>query len=293
MTPHITILTPTWNRQHLLPRLYQSLVGQEVPRGSFEWLVVDDGSTDGTADWLETLKPQAPFAIRVIRQQNGGKHRAINNGAAKACGKWILLVDSDDMLVNTAIQSVSNQIEKAEYDSRIGLIRGLKKFPELEVEHQFKLNSNPCTHSEWLISQRSFDTAEVIKTSALLQHSFPEFEGERFMAEGWLWHSLEKTHLTLYVNEPWITCFYQDTGLSSNSVKIRAKSPKSAMAVYEMMLGSSLNLKLRIRTNINWWRYYYHTQKMYGVYKGKRFAPIWAKPIGWWLYRVDLTNLNT
>lgn len=291
-TPSITVLTPTWNRRHLLPRLYQSLLDQQAPQGSFEWLVVDDGSTDGTSEWLEALKLGAPFDIRIKRQENGGKHRAINNGARNAIGSWILLVDSDDLLMHNAVKTILEQIKKVESDLRIGLIRGLKVFPELDHLSHFYVKNNPSTHTEWVTSQKSFDSAEVIKTSALLQHPFPEFEGEKFMAEGYLWHSLERTHLTYFVNEPWITCFYQDEGLSSRSRVIRSQSPKSAQAVYEMMLSSPLNLELKIRCQINWWRYFYHTQKMYGKCEGIRIAQVWAKTIGWWLYKKDLMLIH-
>ena len=80
----ITVFTPTYNRAHLIGRLYDSLCRQSCR--DFEWLVVDDGSTDGTDVLFERLKAEAGFPIRYVRQENGGKHTAINTGLELAQG---------------------------------------------------------------------------------------------------------------------------------------------------------------------------------------------------------------
>jgi len=73
--PMLTILTPTFDRRHTLPRLYDSLCAQA--RHDFEWLVVDDGSTDDTAQWVRACRPRTGFQVRVLRQDNSGKHVAL------------------------------------------------------------------------------------------------------------------------------------------------------------------------------------------------------------------------
>jgi glycosyltransferase involved in cell wall biosynthesis len=79
-----TIFTPTFNREHLLPRLYKSLCEQTYK--DFEWLVVDDGSTDNTEILLKKYIAEADFPIRYISKSNGGKHTAINEGVRQAKG---------------------------------------------------------------------------------------------------------------------------------------------------------------------------------------------------------------
>ena len=94
----ITILTPTFNRAHLLPRLFESLTHQTD--FDFEWLVIDDGSTDGTSDlFAGNTFLSAPFPIRYYRQENGGKHCALNAGVKQAKGDFIFIADSDDWLL--------------------------------------------------------------------------------------------------------------------------------------------------------------------------------------------------
>ena len=72
----ITVFTPTYNRRYLIDRLYKSLCSQTDK--SFEWIVVDDGSTDETIEYFsEITKKDNSFEIKYVKQENGGKHRAI------------------------------------------------------------------------------------------------------------------------------------------------------------------------------------------------------------------------
>src|SRR5690554_1988606 len=93
--PAITVFTPTYNRAHTLPRLYQSLLDQIFR--DFEWLIVDDGSTDGTKELVEGWIAEAAIQIRYIYQPNGGKHTAFNRGVREARSPLFASIDSDDM----------------------------------------------------------------------------------------------------------------------------------------------------------------------------------------------------
>jgi len=89
-----TVFTPTFNRAHTLRRVYESLSVQTFR--DFEWLVIDDGSTDGTADLLRGIQAEAKFPIRVFYQENQGKLVALNRAVETARGRWFLTLDSDD-----------------------------------------------------------------------------------------------------------------------------------------------------------------------------------------------------
>lgn len=99
-----TVLTPTFNRAHTLERVYRSLCRQSC--NDFEWLVVDDGSTDDTRALIERLREHAPFDVRYIRQPNRHKKAAFNNGVAHARGEWIVAIDSDDELADDALEKM-------------------------------------------------------------------------------------------------------------------------------------------------------------------------------------------
>ena len=123
----ITVFTPTYNRMDLIEKLYQSLLQQT--KKNFEWLVVDDGSTDDTEKYFGKIssKPQ-PFPIRYIKQENGGKHRAINKGVKSASGDLFFIVDSDDYLTENAIDKINQWISTLDGSHKWAGISGLKGF---------------------------------------------------------------------------------------------------------------------------------------------------------------------
>ena len=101
----ITVFTPTYNRKYILGNLYRSL--QRQSSFDFEWLIVDDGSTDDTeALVFQWIHEQNSFPIRYYLQNNGGKCRAINRGLQEAQGDLFLVIDSDDYLTQDAIQKI-------------------------------------------------------------------------------------------------------------------------------------------------------------------------------------------
>jgi glycosyltransferase involved in cell wall biosynthesis len=98
----ITIFTPTYNRAYSLRRLYDSLCKQTS--NDFEWLVVDDGSTDDTENLINSFIADGKVDIRYFKQANGGKHRAINFGVREARGELFFIVDSDDQVTPDAVE---------------------------------------------------------------------------------------------------------------------------------------------------------------------------------------------
>src|SRR5574344_1570411 len=105
----ITVFTPTYNRGHLLQRLYESLCRQTFK--DFEWLIVDDGSTDNTADIVKPFIDGKCIHVRYIKQENGGKHRAINHGVREAKGDLFFIVDSDDTIPNNSLNIIYHQYQ--------------------------------------------------------------------------------------------------------------------------------------------------------------------------------------
>ena len=97
-----TVFTATYNRAHVLHRVYDSLRAQTFR--DFEWLVVDDGSTDGTRALVEGWQDEADFPIRYLHQENQGKHVAYNHAVAEARGRLFLTLDSDDACVPHALE---------------------------------------------------------------------------------------------------------------------------------------------------------------------------------------------
>src|SRR5574344_324976 len=101
----ITVFTPTYNRAHLLCNAYNSLLRQT--NKDFEWLIIDDGSTDNTKEIIHKYIDDNKIKIRYYKKNNGGKHTAINYGIKRAKGELTIILDSDDELVNNAIELIN------------------------------------------------------------------------------------------------------------------------------------------------------------------------------------------
>jgi len=104
-----SLLTPSWNRSKGLQRLYQSLCIQDF--NDFEWIVGDDGSTDGTLDFLTAISRSSPFPIRIISSDKRiGKASMDNLLLKRISGEFFICCDSDDWLLPNALSILSSQI---------------------------------------------------------------------------------------------------------------------------------------------------------------------------------------
>lgn len=194
----ITVITPSHNRAHLLAGAYRSLLDQRVP---LEWIVVDDGSTDGTVQLIEELAISAPFPIRYLRQDHSGKHAAVNRGAAAAMGELVGLLDSDDQLVPGALALLADHW--IAIPNRCGYVG----VTGLDVDESGRLIGNrfhtdvaDATWQEMRYRHRvRGDKWGLLRTDVLRAHPFPV--GSEFVVEGTVWREIGHCYRTRYVND--------------------------------------------------------------------------------------------
>ena len=174
----LTIFTPTYNRGTLLKRVFNSLLKQtEI---DFEWLIIDDGSSDNTKQIVNDFYSDAVFPIRYYKKINGGKHTAHNMAVNLAQGKYFVCLDSDDYLADNAIINVIKILEKCSSDEGIIAYKADEKgnllsdrFPiELAITNTVELTSFYQCGGEFTL---------IYPTSVLKNNLFPVFEGERFI----------------------------------------------------------------------------------------------------------------
>lgn len=109
--PKISIITPSFNRKHLIEKLVESIRGQSYQ--NWELLIVDDDSSDGTVDYLTKLCKQEPRIIIAKRKsQIKGANPCRNEGLGKATGDYLMFLDSDDLLFPNCLEQRSKQAEK-------------------------------------------------------------------------------------------------------------------------------------------------------------------------------------
>src|SRR5690606_13915812 len=97
----VTVFTPPYNRANLLGRLFDAMAQQGDV--SFEWLVIDDGSTDGKHALVRRLQEHARFCIRYESRPNRGNAACINRALDLARGEFFLVMDSDDWCTDDAL----------------------------------------------------------------------------------------------------------------------------------------------------------------------------------------------
>jgi len=213
--PFVTIFTPTYNRVHTLIDLYQSL--KEQSDMNFEWIVVDDGSTDDTEKFFnDIVRDDSSFSIIYKRQTNQGKHVAINSGVQIAHGKFFLIVDSDDTLTADAIETVVTWAMDLPKEGYAGLafLKASKEEKDM-WGNTFEGEYKDFTSLERRKNRVSGDKAEVYYTDILRRFPFPQFEGERFITEALVWNRIAAANLKLrWVNEIIYLADYLEDGLT-------------------------------------------------------------------------------
>ncbi len=235
--PTISIVTPVYNREELLKRTYDSLIKQTDY--DFEWIIVDDGSSDNSFEVASSFS-QHYFPIKCIRKSNGGKHTALNVAASLVSGKYVLILDSDDFLVENAVQTVKFHWKVYDDYKNVGFLIFLRLSEAKNNNTKFCFVSNynkpVCFFREKRIKVYSKDCCEVLKTTLFKQYKFPEYKGERFIGESALWDRLGTTYDCVYIDEGIYVCEYMEDGLTKSGRALRIKNPKGGMYVSRLRM---------------------------------------------------------
>lgn len=254
----ITIFTPTYNRAYILTRLYESLVAQTCK--DFEWIVVDDCSTDDTEQLLRRWSEEKRIDMRyIIQPQNGGKHAAINRGVDAARYPWFFIVDSDDHLLPDAVEWATARAAEAATVPEIGGFSGTRVHEDgTRIGSPSSFDDFECLPIDVTIKHGvTGDMAEIWRTDVLRDLPFPVFEGERFCPEALVWFRIADRGLRVrYYNRPTYVCEYLGDGLTASIVRQRARSPRASALFYsEMAHRKHLSTAQRIKAQINYWRF--------------------------------------
>ncbi len=223
----LTIFTPAFNRAHTLTRTYESLKRQDCK--DFIWLIVDDGSSDGTRelveDWIRTEKD---FEIRYIYKENGGMHSAHNVAYRNINTILNTCIDSDDELTDSAVRKILdkwNEVKDSDYagiialdvDMNTGKVIG-KGFPEGMKE---------TSVSAYYEAGGSGDKKLIYRTEIINCYpEYPEFEGEKYLSLAYKYLLIDQDYKMAVLNEPVCNVEYQLDGSTYTMFKDYLKNPK-------------------------------------------------------------------
>lgn len=253
-TPLITVFTPTYNRVHTLPKLFQSLCNQTCL--NFEWLIVDDGSIDGTKELIQNyIISEPPFRINYIWQANAGKAMAINRAASEINTFYVYFMDSDDYLPENAIENVLPYLCSIQKDVSFSGVTGLRVDKKGNPIGSYI--PNPILDTDYLSFRYKYkalgDYAEILKTSILKEYMFPHFENEKFCTEAVIFNRIAKKYVCRFVNCPLRVTEYLPGGLTETYNKILQDSPNYSMLYYKELFYSSVPLGVRLSALCSYW----------------------------------------
>lgn len=240
--PKITVFTATFNRCDLLPILFASLNRQQTL--DFEWIIVDDGSTDVTQDVIKNFL-DAPFNVRPFYQQNAGKMRAYNFAVQNALGSIFVCIDSDDFLVDGFLKRLIYDFAKIENNETIAGLGYLVQDKESSqyVGLPFPEDGMRLSYEALTNLGRTGDRQLIFKRDILLRFPFPVFEGERFITEAIVYNRISKNYDMVFYNQIASVVQYHPDGYSQNYWKIALKNPKGWRLYYQEKLDAKYSLK--------------------------------------------------
>ena len=285
---NLSIITPTYNRVGLLPRCYDSLRSQTS--SDFEWIIIDDGSTDGTKDLVNEWigDPERSVSITYYWKQNGGKHTALNASHPYIHGKYVLILDSDDYLMPNAVETVCNTWNDFYTDKQIGCISYYKSLENGTIVSKCIENRTISDHISYRVNRTSGgDQCETIRAEYFKEYKFPVYPGENFISEGLLWMYLGYKYKTVYCNECIYICEYMPGGISKSGRKLLIRNPKGMIELTKSFFDRRVSIKKRIKET---WLYIVYSlcdkRPICEIisHSGQQILTISQLPVGFFLY---------
>lgn len=224
----LTIFTPTYNRAATLQRTYESLCNQT--NKDFEWVVVDDGSTDQTKQVVDKWRHEADFTIRYFYKKNGGLHTGYNVAIQNIETELCMCCDSDDYLPKGAVATVLDiwkEKGSEHFAGIIGLdfIHGTNEpiggyFSDTERTYHFLDLTPKLGHIG--------DIKMVHRTELLKQHvPMPTLNGEKNFNPIYIFLKIDPSLEYILVNKNLCFVEYQPSGMSANILYQFRNSPRS------------------------------------------------------------------
>lgn len=221
----LTIFTPTYNRAYILSKLYESLCGQTCQ--DFEWLVVDDGSTDDTKAIFDDWAQDGKISLRYVYQENGGKMRAYNKAVSLSETELFVCIDSDDYLASESVVKDSlafwDEHKNVILEKKIAGFVSVRKSPH-GVHNLSAAPSHGTLHE--LCSYYGGETTIFVLTLILKNYPYPCFEGEKFITDVYIYDRMDMDYLFLFHPYESQICEYRPDGYTLSYRKLLFNNPR-------------------------------------------------------------------
>ena len=249
----LTVFTPTFNRAYCLGQVYDSLVSQT--RQDFIWMIIDDGSTDGTRDLVSSWISDNKIQIRYIFQDNLGMHGAHNTAYAHIDTELNTCIDSDDFMPVDAIEKIAThwELHKNDAPNLAGMI-ALDAYQDGKVIGQkipdhLKVCKINDLYEKFKVTG---DKKLIYRTEIVKQFpAYPIFEGEKFVPLGILYLMIDQQYDLVPLNEVVCIVEYLPDGSSRNIFKQYRRHPKGFAHARTIVMRYGVTFKQRFRSAIH------------------------------------------
>lgn len=262
----LTVFTPTYNRAHTLPRTYASLLSQTCK--DFEWLIVDDGSSDGTKDLVKSWIDEKKISIRYIYQENQGMHGAHNTAYKNIETELNTCIDSDDYMPFDAVEKIVSfwkAFGSNEYAGMVGL-----DFAESGglIGTEFPKDMNETTLNGFYEKGGKGDKKLVYRTDVIRKYpEYPLFPGEKYFSLGYKYLLIDQDYKLLTLNEPLVIVDYQADGSSFNMYRQYWNNPNGFMFLRKTHMKLYHSIKGKFKSCIHYVSHVIRANKVEELFK--------------------------
>ena len=209
-----------------MPRTYASLCHQNCK--DFIWLIVDDGSTDNTAELVRDWQNRDNgFEIQYIYKENGGMHTAHNAAYANIHTELNTCIDSDDMLADGAVEKILSKWAEVKGKGYAGIVGLDADFEGKIIGKGFPDGMTETTISGYYATGGAGDKKLVYRTDIINAYpEYPVFEGEKYVSLAYKYLLIDQDYKLAVLNEVLCNVEYQPDGSSNNMFRQYLKNPK-------------------------------------------------------------------
>lgn len=225
MAKTLTIFTPAYNRAYTLHLGYEALCRQTCQ--DFEWLIIDDGSTDNTRELVEGWIAENKISIRYHYQENQGMHGAHNTAYRLITTELNTCIDSDDYMPDDAVEKILTFWRKYGSDQVAGIIGLDADFDGNLIGTPFKENNVPIRLSHFYNHGGKGDKKYVYRSDIICKYpEYPIFKGEKYVSLGYKYELIEQDYPVLTLNEVLVNVEYRPDGSSLNMFRQYIRNPQ-------------------------------------------------------------------
>ncbi len=239
----ISIITATFNRAYILPKLYESIIKNKRYDGDLEWIIIDDGSKDETEKLVKSWIKENKVKIKYFKQKNSGKMAAINNYILEVENELLMEIDSDDYLTDDAFNKILTKYEKIKNNKKCYGLLFRVHFIGKENQTKFPLKNTIIKMFD-LYNKESFslDAKQVFKSTIRKKYKYELENNEKFVTEARMYNKIDLEYDGLYlVDEEIVNCEYLEDGYSKNIKKLFLENPYGYFEYFKECFNMNFN----------------------------------------------------